>query len=122
VVAVVRVSEHRFFTRNGTDLHLRVPVTVAEAILGGVITVPTLDSAVAIRLPPGTPHGRILRVRGRGIPHTGGSGDLLATVDVVIPTELNPAQRTALEAFAAATESPRRHLDNPSLRGLSAER
>jgi molecular chaperone DnaJ len=111
VIGVVRVSPHPYFTRNGNDLHLRVPVTVAEAMLGGVITVPTLDDAVAIRLPAGTPHGRTLRVRGKGVPHPEGTGDLLATVDVVIATDLNPAQRAALEAFAAATESPRRHLE-----------
>jgi molecular chaperone DnaJ len=107
-LGVVRVGDHPYFTRNGTDLRLRVPVTIAEAALGGVITVPTLRGAVAIRLPGGTAHGRTLRVKGRGVPHAGGHGDLLVTIDVTIPSELNEEQRAALEAFAAATESPRR--------------
>lgn len=115
IVGVVRAGEHPYFTRAGRDLQLHVPVTIAEAALGGVITVPTLDSAVAIRLPPGTPHGRVLRVRGRGIPRGDRRGDLLVTIDVAIPSMLNDAQRAALEAFAAATtESPRAHLDSGS--------
>lgn len=110
-IGVVRVSPHPYFTRDGPNLQLRVPITLAEAALGAVVTVPTLDSAVAIRIPAGTPHGRTLRVRGRGVPSADNPGDLLVTVDVAIPSELNEAQRAALEAFAAATESPRQHLE-----------
>ncbi len=106
LTGVVRVAPHPYFTRSGNDLHLRVPVTIAEAALGAVITVPTLDDALAIRLPPGTPTGRTLRIRGRGV----ATGDLLATIDVVIPAELNDRRRAALEAFADATDLPRRHL------------
>lgn len=117
IVGVIRAGEHPYFTRAGRDLQLHVPVTIAEASLGGVVTVPTLDSAVAIRLPPGTPHGRIMRVRGRGIPHGDGRGDLLVTIDVAIPSTLNDAQRAALEAFASATtDSPRRHLEDQDRR------
>lgn len=111
IVGVVRVAAHPYFTRDGPNLHLRLPITLAEAALGAVVTVPTLDSAVAIRIPAGTPHGRTLRVRGRGVPLGDGQGDLLVTVEVAIPSELNEAQRGALEAFAEATESPRRHLE-----------
>jgi molecular chaperone DnaJ len=113
IVGVVAVDPHQYFTRTGDDLRLRVPVTIAEAALGAVITVPTLDSAVAIRLPAGTPHGRTLRVKGRGVPRAERRGDLLVTVDVIIPTELNETQRAALAAFASATESPRQHLETP---------
>ena len=109
---VVRVTDHPYFTRRGNDIALRLPVTLAEAALGGVLTVPTLTGAVALRLAPGTPHGRTLRVRGRGIPRSPQPGDLLVVVEVVIPTALNDAQRTALEAFAAATESPRKHFES----------
>jgi molecular chaperone DnaJ len=111
IVGVVGVAAHPYFTRDGSNLHLRVPITLAEAALGAVVTVPTLDSAVAIRVPPGTPHGRTLRVRGRGVPRGDRQGDLLVTVEVVVPFELNEAQRAGLEAFAAATESPRRHFE-----------
>jgi molecular chaperone DnaJ len=111
ILGVVRASPHPYFQRNGIDLNVRVPVTIAEAALGGVITVPTLDSAIAIQLPPGTPHRRTLRVKGRGVHQADRRGDLLVTIDIVIPPELNDAQRTALEAFAAATQSPRQHLE-----------
>lgn len=114
VLAVVRVAGHPYFGRRGNDLTLQVPVTIAEASLGSVITIPTLAGAVAIRLPAGTPHGRKMRVRGRGIPHAGGPGDLLITIEIVIPTALNDNQRAALEAFAAATDSPRSHFETPT--------
>jgi molecular chaperone DnaJ len=111
VIAVVLADAHPFFTRHNNDLHLNVPVTIAEAALGAVVKVPTLDGAIAIRVPPGTPHGRTLRVKGKGVRRGDARGDLLVTVDVVIPAALNDTQRAALETFAAATESPRRHLD-----------
>ena len=117
MVAVVRTAAHAYFGRRGRDLTLRLPVTVAEAALGGVVTVPTLQGAVAMRLPPGTPHGRTFRLRGRGIPAPGKPGDLLVTVEIVVPAELNQEQRAALEAFAAATEPPRRHFELPADQG-----
>jgi molecular chaperone DnaJ len=109
---VVRVEPHPYFGRRGRDLTLQLPITVAEAALGAVVTVPTLTGAVAIRVPAGTRHGKTLRIRGRGIAVDGGAGDLLATVDIVIPNAVNDQQRAALEAFAAATESPRRHFES----------
>ena len=111
-VAVVRVEPHRYFGRQGKDLTLRLPITVAEAALGAVVTVPTLTGALAIRIPPGTTQGRTLRVRGRGVPIGDPPGDLLATIDIAIPTALNDEQRAALEAFATATESPRKHFES----------
>ena len=109
--AIVHVAAHPFFGRHGADLTVQVPVTLAEAALGTVVTVPTLDGTVAIRVPAGTPHGRVLRVAGRGIVHLSRHGDLLATIEINVPTALNDRQRSALEAFAEATPSPRRHLD-----------
>ena len=111
VDAIVRVAAHPFLGRRGPDLILRVPVTLAEAALGTVVTVPTLDDAVAIRVPPGTPHGRVLRVAGRGIVHPSRLGDLLVTIEIVVPTALTDRQRSALEAFAEATPAPRTHLE-----------
>lgn len=112
MVAVVRTAPHPYFGRRGRDLTLRLPLTLAEAALGGVVTIPTLGDAVAIRIPAGTPHGRTFRVRGQGIPSAGGPGDLLVTVELVVPGEVNDAQRAALEAFATATESPRKHFES----------
>ena len=105
----VRVTPHRLFGRQGPNLTLRVPVTFAEAALGADVRVPTLDGdPVTIRIPAGTPSGRTLRVRRRGVP---GKGDLLVTVDVAVPQALSPEEREAVEALArAAGASPRAYL------------
>jgi molecular chaperone DnaJ len=108
----VHVAPHPLFGRRGDNLLLRVPVTFSEAALGAEVKVPTLDGAVTVRIPPGTAAGKTLRVRSRGMPKSGGSaGDLLVTVDVVVPQTLSDEQRQAVEALAA-TESanPRAHL------------
>ncbi len=110
----VHVRPHPLFGRKGENLTLTVPVTFAEAALGGEITVPTLDAQpVTLRIPPGTTSGRTLRVRGRGVRRKDGTrGDLLVTVDVAVPQNLNSAARKALEEFQQATagEDPRAGL------------
>lgn len=109
---VVHVSGDRLFGRRGRDITLVVPVTFAEAALGTKVKVPTpLGEPVSIRIPAGTPSGKVLRVKGRGVETRKGTGDLLVTVEVQVPGELTDAQRSAVEALAAATEvSPRAHL------------
>lgn len=110
----VGVGPHALFGRSGRDLTLILPVTYPEAVLGTEVTVPTLDGApVTVRVPPGTPSGRILRVRGRGVPGPGGSrGDLLATIEIAVPQRLTSEQRAAVEAMAEAIRtSPRAHLE-----------
>ena len=88
----VHVREDPVFTRSGDDLEVSVPVSFAELALGDTITVPTLDAPVRVKVPAGTPHGRTLRVRGRGVPRRSGTaGDLLVTVDVVVPKHLDAA-------------------------------
>jgi molecular chaperone DnaJ len=113
--AVVRVVPHPYFQREGNNLKIQVPITIAEAALGATITVPTLSGAVAIRIPPATRTGRTFRVRGRGIQATSGAGDLLATVEINIPKELTDEQRRALEDFAAASPSPRQHFTSSQI-------
>lgn len=99
----VSVRDDEVFTRSGDDLEVTVPVSFSELVLGGTITVPTLDKSVKVRIPAGTPDGRTLRVRGRGIPKSSGSaGDLLVTVSVVIPTTLDAAATSALRTYAQA--------------------
>lgn len=111
VLVRVHVAPHRLFGRRGRDLTLTVPVTFAEAALGADISVPTLRAPVTVRIPPGTPTGKTFRVRGHGVPTRNGTGDLLVTVEVAVPTRLTPEQRSAVEALAAATrDSPRAHL------------
>jgi molecular chaperone DnaJ len=93
------------------DLTLTVAVTFPEAALGAEIRVPSLDQPVTLRLPPGTNSGKTLRVRGRGLHHGTKQGDLLVTVEVVVPTELTDEQREAIDALAKATlTSPRGYL------------
>jgi molecular chaperone DnaJ len=110
---VVRVEPHRLFGRSGDDLTLSLPVTFTEAALGAEIKVPTLEAPVTLKLPAGTQNGRTFRIKGRGAPRTkgGGYGDLLATVNVVVPEKLTPAEKEALAGFADLhTISPREGL------------
>ncbi|HVE46036.1 MAG TPA: molecular chaperone DnaJ [Acidimicrobiales bacterium] len=110
---VVQVEPHELFGRRGKNLTLRLPITYPEAVMGVTVKVPTLDEPVSLRIPPGTPSGKTLRVRGRGVPMPNGTGDLLVTVEVVVPHELSDEEREAVEALAAASPadaSPRRHL------------
>ena len=107
----VRVAVHPLFGRRGRDLTITVPVTFPEAVLGADVKVPTLTDPVTLKVPPGSRSGKTLRVRGRGVPHPKGPGDLLVTVEVAVPSHLTAAQREAIEALASATTtSPRGHL------------
>lgn len=101
----VHVRGHRLFGRKGDNLTLTVPVTFDEAALGAEIKVPTLHgSPVTLRIPPGTPNGRVFRVRGRGVTRKDGAkGDLLVTVEVVVPAQLDEEARAAVTAYRAAT-------------------
>jgi len=102
LIITVNVKPHDFFHRDGDNIRIHVPVTFAEAALGATIEVPTLDgSTVRVRVPEGTPSGRALRVKGKGVPGT--KGDLLITVQVVVPQRLNTAAREAVQAFGIAT-------------------
>jgi len=109
----VKVRPDELFGRTGDDLTLTVPVTFAEAVLGTDLRVPTLDGAMTLRVPPGTPSGRVLRARGKGVVRRDGqAGDLLVTLDVVVPARLSDEARTALESFAEQTPpAAREHLD-----------
>jgi molecular chaperone DnaJ len=105
---VVHVSPHAIFGRKGDNLTLTAPVTFNEAALGAEIEVPTLDSGpVKLRVPQGTPNGRTFRVRGKGVSkRDGGRGDLLVTVEVVVPQSLNEQAREALTSYGEAVGSP----------------
>ena len=112
----IKVTPHRLFGRAGNDLTVKVPVTFAEAALGGDIDVPTLDGQrVTLRIKPGTQSGSRHRVRGKGIETTKKgattTGDLIVTVDVDVPKQLSDGEREAIEKLAAATSAnPRSSL------------
>jgi molecular chaperone DnaJ len=101
----VHVRHHPLFGRKGDNLTMTVPVTFDEAALGAEIKVPTLGGTpVTLRIPPGTPNGRVFRVRGRGVVRKDGhKGDLLVTVEVQVPAELSDAAREAVTAYRDAT-------------------
>ncbi|MFD3910829.1 MULTISPECIES: molecular chaperone DnaJ [unclassified Streptomyces] len=111
---VVHVDAHPVFGRKGDNLTVTVPVTFTEAALGGEVKVPTLGGpAVTLKLPAGTPNGRTMRARGKGAVRKDGTrGDLLVTVEVVVPKDLDAPARDALEAYRKATadEDPRAEL------------
>jgi molecular chaperone DnaJ len=102
---VVHVSKHPLFGRKGDHLTVTVPVAFDEAALGATISVPTLDGPpVSIRIPAGTPSGRTFRAKGKGgaAKSGGGRGDLLVTIDVQVPSELDDKSRAAVEALRTA--------------------
>lgn len=122
VVMVLR--EHPLFRREGTDLHIEVPVAFVHAALGGEIEVPTLDGKVSLAIPEGTQSGRVLRLRGKGLPPLQPRldpaqlakmrGDLYVKVFVEVPTKLNARQRELLEEFAAQSG----HEVSPATKGF----
>ncbi len=113
LIITVNVKPHDFFHRDGDNIRIHVPISFAEAALGAEIQVPTLDGDnVRLRVPAGTPSGRTLRVKGRGVKTAKATGDLLVTVDVAVPQNLNKEAEEAVKAFAAATKDadPRHDL------------
>jgi molecular chaperone DnaJ len=99
---VLHVQPHEIFQRDGDDLLCQVPISFAQAALGAEIEVPTLGAPAAIKIPPGTQNGAEFRLRGRGVKNVQGygHGDLLARVQVEVPTRLNSEQKAKLEEFA----------------------
>jgi molecular chaperone DnaJ len=112
LVITVAVRPHPVFERDGLNLRVDVPVTFAEAALGATIEVPTLEGdTVRLKVAPGTPSGRVLRVKGRGVTTPKGTGDLLAEVVIAVPSNLSPPAAAAVEELAKAMpENPRDEL------------
>ena len=101
----LHVKPHPVFARKGDNLTINLPITFAEAALGADVKVPTLEgSEVIVRIAPGTPSGRTLRVKGRGVTRGHSIGDLLVTVDVQVPRRIEGKIEAAIKAFAEATK------------------
>lgn len=113
VIITVGVPKHPVFSREDNHLRVIVPVTFGEATLGATIDVPTLGGEVVkVKVPPGTPSGQVLRVRGRGVNAGGSMGDLLVELKVAVPSHLSSSARAHLEKFIEALpdENPRDDL------------
>ena len=112
---VMTIRQHSLFERDGTDLHCEVPVQFVQAALGSELEVPTLDGKVSVRIPAGTQSGKLLRLRGKGLPPLRPRmdssqldrlrGDFFIRIFVEVPTRLNDRQRQILEEFADETDT-----------------
>jgi molecular chaperone DnaJ len=111
----VEVADHPYFRRAGSDLHLTLPVAVHEAALGARVDVPTLGEPVRLRIPPGTPSGRKLRLRGHGVPAAQGAaeeaGDLIVEIQIVLPPVRDERSKALLREFGRLNDvDVRSHL------------
>jgi DnaJ-class molecular chaperone len=108
----VRVAPHPHFKVEGANLRVEVPITLYEAVLGGKVRVPTLDGAVELAIPAGTNAGRTFRLKGKGMKIKSATGDLLATVRIMLPDHPDPELEALMRAWREAKPyNPRRNLD-----------
>lgn len=100
------VKQHKFFDRDGTTIICEVPINIVQATLGAEVKIPTLDGQVTMKVPEGTQPGKVMRLKGKGIPSLRGGmrGDQLVRIKVVVPTKLNDKQKDALRAFEAISK------------------
>ncbi|GGB23904.1 molecular chaperone DnaJ [Sphingomonas metalli] len=107
-LVTIEVQPHRFFTRDGDDVRVDLPISLAEAVLGGKVKAPTVESAVMLTIPAGTSSGKTLRLKGKGFHKRGGGrGDQLVTLMVDVPAD-DPALRAFVESWdAGAAGNPR---------------
>jgi molecular chaperone DnaJ len=101
LIVIITVRPDLLFERDRYDVHVTVPITLQQAVLGDKIVVPTIDGKVEYTVPEGTQGGKIFRLKGKGIPYLNGHGrgDQYVKMTVEIPRKLNKAQREALQAF-----------------------
>jgi DnaJ-class molecular chaperone len=105
----VRIRPHPYFRREGQDLLVDVPISLAEAVLGGKVDVPTIDGMITLTVPPGSSSGQRLRLRGKGLPSPGGGerGDQYVELKVIVPRNIDDQSKQLIEDFA------RRNPQNP---------
>jgi molecular chaperone DnaJ len=94
------VRPHPWFERKGDDVHLELPLTVSEAVLGAKVTVPTIDGSTVVTIPPGTQSNQKLRLKGKGITHKEGvKGDQIVTIKIVVPKHMDEKSKQLLREF-----------------------
>jgi DnaJ-class molecular chaperone len=99
LLITVSVAPHPFFKVDGSDLRVDLPITLYEAVLGGKVRVPTLGSAVELSIPKNTSSGRIFRLKGKGLPKAGASGDLFVTTRIILPDGNNAELESLMEKW-----------------------
>jgi molecular chaperone DnaJ len=99
---VLDVKPHKFFERDGDDLHCVIPISFPQAALGAELSLETLDGIETIKVPEGTQSGKEIRLRGKGVPHLNshGKGDLIVEVRVHTPAKLSKAQKELMKQLA----------------------
>jgi molecular chaperone DnaJ len=104
LIIAFKVKAHRFFSRDGFDIHVKLPINIVQATLGSKMKVATISGKkVVLRIPKGTQSGTKFRIRGQGIEKDDRVGDQYVEVVVEVPDELSDEERTAMEGFAEAT-------------------
>lgn len=107
----ISITPHRFFTRLGDNIHLDLPVALAEAVLGARVKAPTPSGPVMLAVPKGSNTGAVLRLKGKGVARRGGHGDELVTLKVMLPSEANPELEAFLSTWAPGPSyDPRREM------------
>ncbi len=103
----IQVKQHKYFRRRENDVLLDLEINIAQAALGAEVEIPTVDGPAKLKIPTGTQPGKVLRLRGKGVPHLRGSGrgDQLVIVNVEIPTRLSNDQRRLFEQLAKSLGS-----------------
>ncbi|MGI4731028.1 MAG: DnaJ C-terminal domain-containing protein [Janthinobacterium lividum] len=110
-IVTIEVAPHRFFTRDGDDVRLELPITLAEAVRGGAIRTPTVDKPVNLTIPAGASSGRVLRLKGKGFASkAGGRGDQLVTLMIELPADDAELQRFVEGWSGADAQAPRAAL------------
>lgn len=110
----ISIEPHAFFTRKGDDIHVEVPVNLREAVLGGKITVPTIDGPVALTVPRRANSGTTLRLKGRGVTKRGEAaerGDQYVKLKVVLPAQPDAALEKFVEGWSGGDEDPRAGME-----------
>jgi DnaJ-class molecular chaperone len=111
LVITIHVQPHPYFQRKGSNLEVRVPVKLSEAVMGAKIDVPTPKGTITMTVPPGTSSGKKLRAKGMGVAKSGEApGDLMAEIQIMLPAELSDDQKSTIQQMDANTPDPRSGL------------
>jgi DnaJ-class molecular chaperone len=109
----ISINPHKFFSRQGDDIHLDLPITLTEAVLGAEIRAPTPRGPVVLTVPKGSNTGKVLRLKGRGVPRRDGHGDEFVTLRVMLPPEPNLELEAFLSHWAPGKSyDPRRDMQS----------